>query len=270
MTDGDTIDAGDRTLVAKRPPLYDNPTTRALFDPKTNVLWSVDTFATNVPAPMPEMGALSPTTNSATASSSAEAWSPLGRPAGRPEVRDGRHRLPTPDAEVIAGCHCPVLRGPTDPRGLRLPPPAPRNPTVGRVHPGRPGPVDGGCRELGSAGAAAAVGDVSGAAARLGRAENWGPCLASCRDDRGVGRGPRIRPLRVRGDSAYPSRANRAYLRRRGIRCTIPEPADQAGHRRRRGAVGERPPATRSSAATPPAANTTSPRCGQLRPGRRP
>ncbi|WAU78395.1 IS5 family transposase [Streptomyces sp. Qhu-G9] len=58
----------------------------------------------------------------------------------------------------------------------------------------------------------------------------------------GAGR-PRRRPLRVRGDKAYSSRANRAYLRRRGIRATIPEPADQAGHRRRRGSNGGRPPA---------------------------
>lgn len=57
----------------------------------------------------------------------------------------------------------------------------------------------------------------------------------------GPGR-PRIRPLRVRGDKAYSSRINRAYLRRRGIRTTIPEPADQAGHRRRRGSHGGRPP----------------------------
>lgn len=58
------------------------------------------------------------------------------------------------------------------------------------------------------------------------------------------GRGrPRRRPLRVRADRAYSSRANRAYLRKRGIRCTIPEPADQAGHRRRRGSAGGRPPA---------------------------
>ncbi|MER6138288.1 IS5 family transposase [Streptomyces sp. NPDC001815] len=58
----------------------------------------------------------------------------------------------------------------------------------------------------------------------------------------GAGR-PRRRPLRVRGDEAYSSRANRAYLRRRGIRATIPEPADQASHRRRRGSNGGRPPA---------------------------
>ncbi len=53
----------------------------------------------------------------------------------------------------------------------------------------------------------------------------------------------RTRPERVRADKAYSSAANRAYLRRRGIRATIPQPADQIGHRRRRGSVGGRPPA---------------------------
>lgn len=57
----------------------------------------------------------------------------------------------------------------------------------------------------------------------------------------GPGR-PRVRPVRVRGDKAYSSRANRAYLRRRGIRCTIAEPADQVEHRKRRGSAGGRPP----------------------------
>ncbi|MGS2641841.1 IS5 family transposase [Streptosporangium sp. G12] len=58
----------------------------------------------------------------------------------------------------------------------------------------------------------------------------------------GPGR-PRSRPERVRGDKAYSSRANRAYLRRRGIRATIPEPADQIAHRKKRGSAGGRPPA---------------------------
>ena len=58
----------------------------------------------------------------------------------------------------------------------------------------------------------------------------------------GPGR-PRTRPGRVLGDKAYSSRANRAYLRRRGIRCTIPEPADQARNRKNRGSAGGRPPA---------------------------
>ncbi|MCK9905338.1 IS5 family transposase [Frankia sp. Cpl3] len=58
----------------------------------------------------------------------------------------------------------------------------------------------------------------------------------------GPGR-PRTRPDRVLADKAYSSRANRALLRRRGIRCTIPEKKDQAAHRRARGAKGGRPPA---------------------------
>jgi hypothetical protein len=42
--------------------------------------------------------------------------------------------------------------------------------------------------------------------------------------------------------TGYSSRANRAYLRRRGIACTIPEPADQQQHRKNRGRRGGRPP----------------------------
>ncbi|HEU5386207.1 MAG TPA: IS5 family transposase [Streptosporangiaceae bacterium] len=58
------------------------------------------------------------------------------------------------------------------------------------------------------------------------------------------GRGrPRTRPDRVLADKAYGSRANRAWLRRRGIRCTIPEKADQAANRKKRGSSGGRPPA---------------------------
>lgn len=48
------------------------------------------------------------------------------------------------------------------------------------------------------------------------------------------------RPARVPADKAYASRANRAYLRRRGIRGTIPIKADQAAHRRKRGSRGGR------------------------------
>jgi transposase len=57
----------------------------------------------------------------------------------------------------------------------------------------------------------------------------------------GPGR-PRTRPDRVLADKAYSSRSNRAYLRRRGIKATIAEPADQARHRKNRGPKGGRPP----------------------------
>ncbi|MGW0582925.1 IS5 family transposase, partial [Streptomyces sp. NPDC002920] len=53
---------------------------------------------------------------------------------------------------------------------------------------------------------------------------------------------PRVRPNRVRADKEYASRMNRAYLRRRGIRCTIPDKVDQVRNRKQRGSRGGRPP----------------------------
>jgi flavorubredoxin len=49
VNSGESFDAGDRTLVAMRPPVFDSPVTRGLFDTSTGVYWAVDTFA----APMP-------------------------------------------------------------------------------------------------------------------------------------------------------------------------------------------------------------------------
>ena len=69
------------------------------------------------------------------------------------------------------------------------------------------------------------------------------PLMAHLRVPRLRGGRARTRPDRVRADKAYSSRAIRTHLRRRGIRAVIPEPADQAGHRKRRGSRGGRPPA---------------------------
>ena len=40
-TPASRFDAGDRTLVAVRPPIFDSPTTRGLYDSKTGVYWAV-------------------------------------------------------------------------------------------------------------------------------------------------------------------------------------------------------------------------------------
>jgi transposase len=53
----------------------------------------------------------------------------------------------------------------------------------------------------------------------------------------------RTRPDRVLADKAYTSGPNRRYLRRRGIRATIPSKADQDANRRKKGSKGGRPPA---------------------------
>lgn len=58
----------------------------------------------------------------------------------------------------------------------------------------------------------------------------------------GPGR-PRTRPSRVLADKAYPSRANRAYLRRRDIQAVTPDKKDQRRSRKAKGRLGGRPPA---------------------------
>ena len=68
------------------------------------------------------------------------------------------------------------------------------------------------------------------------------PVMAAIRiRRRGPGR-PRTRPGRVLGDKAYSSRGIRTYLRKRRIKATIPEHADQKKNRLRRGSTGGRPP----------------------------
>ena len=50
VNDGQSFTAGDRALHAVRPPVYDSPYTRGLFDPSTGVYYASDAFC----APMPE------------------------------------------------------------------------------------------------------------------------------------------------------------------------------------------------------------------------
>lgn len=110
--DGESLDVGDRTLLARRPPVYDSPTTRGLFDPTTGVYWAVDTFATPLPDHTmgvadldPEFwrfgmglfsfGAVSP-------------WLTMVDPEQYGRYVDTVQDL---DITTIAGCHTPVLEG---------------------------------------------------------------------------------------------------------------------------------------------------------------
>ncbi|MGA9276934.1 MBL fold metallo-hydrolase [Ilumatobacter sp.] len=60
LNDGETLDVGDRTVAAIRPPLYDSPTTRGLFDPKTGVYWASDCYASPVLGPTAFVDELDP------------------------------------------------------------------------------------------------------------------------------------------------------------------------------------------------------------------
>ena len=56
--DGESFDVGDRQLHAVRPPVFDSPTTRGLFDPTTGVYWASDSFATPMDRPVRDVAEL--------------------------------------------------------------------------------------------------------------------------------------------------------------------------------------------------------------------
>lgn len=49
---GDSINVGDRELTAVRPPLFDNPTTIAVYDDKSKAFFSADCFGAIIPSPV--------------------------------------------------------------------------------------------------------------------------------------------------------------------------------------------------------------------------
>lgn len=49
MTPGRSVDLGDRRITLLRPPSYDSPSTIAVYDEKSEVLFSADSFGTALP-----------------------------------------------------------------------------------------------------------------------------------------------------------------------------------------------------------------------------
>ena len=56
--EGGSFDAGGRLLVALRPPVYDSPSTRGLFDVSSGLYWAADCFGTAVPHQVDEVAEL--------------------------------------------------------------------------------------------------------------------------------------------------------------------------------------------------------------------
>ena len=111
MGDGQGLDVGDRTLRTVRPPVFDSPTTRGLYDPTTGVYWSSDGFAAPMPVPvthardLDEAGWLEGIN---TFDRYISPWLEL--------VDDRRFQATVDRVEalaptVIAGCHAPAITG---------------------------------------------------------------------------------------------------------------------------------------------------------------
>jgi flavorubredoxin len=113
VDDGESFDAGDRTLRAVRPPVYDGPATRGLFDPVTRVYWSSDAFATPMGSePVDHVGDLpAPMWSEGMAVFHHHALSPWLGIVDRERYAADVRRVRSLDPAVVVGCHTPVIDG---------------------------------------------------------------------------------------------------------------------------------------------------------------
>ncbi len=120
VDDGGTLDVGDRVLRAMRPPVYDSPTTRALFDPTTRVLWASDAFATPMPSqPVDRADELPPPMwAEGMAMFHHHALCPWLSIVDRSAYATQVDQLRSLDAEIIVGAHTPLIAGPSLERAL--------------------------------------------------------------------------------------------------------------------------------------------------------
>jgi flavorubredoxin len=111
VDDGDHFEAGDRTIVALRPPTFDAPTTRGVFDTRSRVYYASDSFGAAVPHHVDRAGDLD-----------REAWeqgmvgfnsllSPWAAIADHARFADRVKAVQSLAADAIATCHGPVIAG---------------------------------------------------------------------------------------------------------------------------------------------------------------
>lgn len=111
VNDGDSFDAGDRVFAAIRPPVFDSPTTRGLYDPKTGVYWSSDAFAAPVMKPVDNVAELDPEffeQGSGYFTQLVAPWMEWVRPEKLARQVD---RVAQLQARVIVGGHGPAITG---------------------------------------------------------------------------------------------------------------------------------------------------------------
>lgn len=113
VDDGEVLDLGDRVLRAVRPPVYDSPYTRGLFDPTTGVFYASDAFCAPMPRDLVDY----------VDQMSDEMWTegmarfhhyslcPWISLVDEGRLRAEVEKLASLGIEVIVGAHTPVIRG---------------------------------------------------------------------------------------------------------------------------------------------------------------
>ena len=106
---GGSFDAGDRVLQLFRPPIFDGPTTRGLFDPSSGAMWIVDTFACLTPGALDAADLASQQLEQMSAMNSAV--SPWHAWLDRRSYAQHVDAVEAFGARTVASAHGPVLRG---------------------------------------------------------------------------------------------------------------------------------------------------------------
>jgi flavorubredoxin len=109
INDGESFDVGDRTLHAVRPPIFDSPTTRGLFDPTTGVYWASDSFATPMLTPVPDVNELDETFWTDGMNMFDQYVSPWVTMVDEAKFQRTVDRVEALAPRVLAGCHTPVV-----------------------------------------------------------------------------------------------------------------------------------------------------------------
>ena len=107
---GRSFDVGDRTIQAVRPPMFDSPATRGLFDATTGLFWAADSFGTFFPGEVYEADDIPADLYDVCFTSSTpgtrRGWSGSTSTASAPTWPHGRTA-----ARGVASAHGPVHRG---------------------------------------------------------------------------------------------------------------------------------------------------------------
>jgi flavorubredoxin len=120
VEDGEAFDAGDRLLVAIRPPVFDAPTTRGLYDSRSRVYWGGDSFASGLVTGTENVEELDPEFWAATFSTLNLAISPWIGFADQAKFERTVDRIAELDLRAIMGGHTAVVSGKQIDEALKL------------------------------------------------------------------------------------------------------------------------------------------------------
>jgi hypothetical protein len=103
---------GDREVVALRPPTYDSPTTRGLYDVGSKVYWASDCFGLPVPHPVDDVSQLDRDVADTGMLRFGSLLSPWVAQVDARRWRQSVSRISALDLHALTGAHGPVIRRP--------------------------------------------------------------------------------------------------------------------------------------------------------------